>query len=92
MGLRIRVLSRTADSRATSFSFQVETLDDSDPSVRYDAMFTLCMAMKAPDLPCPSVPLFQSNESLYLDRVRDLTNGRIIPLRNDSTDLGKAAI
>jgi HEAT repeat protein len=56
-------------SRA-SFPLLVDALADRDDSIRYGAMFTLCMAMNAPDLPCPDFPLFQSDEQRYIRRVR----------------------
>jgi hypothetical protein len=53
-----------------SFPVLAEALDDPDRDVRYDAVVTLCMAMKAPDLPCPSVPLFEKDEQKYIRPVR----------------------
>ena len=67
---REAVMALRGFKNRASFPYLLETLEDSDSSVRYNAMFTLCMAMKAPDLPCPAVQLFHTNESLYLDRVR----------------------
>jgi hypothetical protein len=53
-----------------SFPLLVEALDDPDRSIRYNAMITLCMAMNAADVPCPSVPLFEKDEQKYIGRVR----------------------
>jgi HEAT repeat protein len=54
----------------SSFPILVEALDDQDQYIRYDAMFTLCLAMNAPDFPCPAVPLFESDEQKYINRIR----------------------
>jgi len=53
-----------------SFPILVEALDDQDQYIRYHAMFTLCMAMNAPDLPCPAVSLFHGDEQKYINRIR----------------------
>lgn len=53
-----------------SFPTLIGALGDQDAYVRYHAMFTLCMTMKAPDLPCPSVDSFRFNEQKYVGRIR----------------------
>jgi hypothetical protein len=53
-----------------SFPVLVDALDDPNQRIRYTAMVTLCTAMKAPDLPCSSVPLFEKDEQRYIRRVR----------------------
>jgi hypothetical protein len=59
-----------------SFSVLFDALDDPNRYIRYNAMVTLCMAMKAPDLPCPSVPVFERDERRYIGRVRAWWNTR----------------
>ncbi len=54
-----------------AFPTLIDGLGDRDEDIRYDAMFTLCMAMRAPDLPCPGLSLFQSDERKYLRRIRE---------------------
>lgn len=53
-----------------SFPVLVDALDDHDEYIRYDAMFALCIAMNAPERPCPAIPLFRSDEQKYIDRIR----------------------
>lgn len=53
-----------------SFPILAAALDDPDTNVRYDAMFTLCMAMNANDLRCPATTLFRQDEQKYISRVR----------------------
>ena len=48
-------------SRA-GFPVLAAALDDPDEQVRFDSMFTLCVAMNAPDLKCPGLVLFKQNE------------------------------
>jgi hypothetical protein len=57
-----------------SFPVLADALDDPDADIRYNAMSTLCTAMQAPDLPCPSIPLFEENEQRYVARVREWWN------------------
>jgi hypothetical protein len=59
-----------------SFPVLVGALDDRDEYIRYGAMFTLCMAMGAPDLPCPAVSLFQADEQKYIGRIRGWWNAQ----------------
>jgi hypothetical protein len=53
-----------------SFPIFMAALDDPDAYVRYDAMFTLCMAMKDPGMGCPATSLFKRDEQKYISRVR----------------------
>jgi hypothetical protein len=64
----IRAL-RGFKSRA-AFPVLAAALDDPDEDVRYDSMFTLCVAMNAPDPKCPSTVLFKQDEQHYIGRVR----------------------
>jgi hypothetical protein len=57
-------------NRRVSFPILAAALDDPDEHVRYDSMFTLCMAMEAPDLRCPATFLFEKDEEKYIKRVR----------------------
>jgi len=57
-------------NRRVSFPILAAALDDPDEHVRYDSMFTLCMAMGAPDLRCPATFLFEKDEQRYINRVR----------------------
>jgi HEAT repeat protein len=57
-------------NRRASFPILAAALDDPDEHVRYDSMFTLCMAMEAPDLGCPATFLFEKDEQKYINRVR----------------------
>jgi len=56
-------------SRA-AFPVLAAALDDPDENVRFDSMFTLCMAMNAPDVKCPGWVLFKQDEQQYIGRVR----------------------
>jgi hypothetical protein len=53
-----------------SFPVLAEALDDPDRDVRYNAVVTLCMAINAPNVPCPSMPLFDEDEQKYIGPVR----------------------